>query len=69
MFGFGKRKKGNSSLESTFERISQMLTDDDLQLRILGPQEYSKFKSLTAIDKRHNGGRRIRDIIYEPDPN
>ena len=55
MFGFFKKKSPQRDLESAFKKMESFLTDDDMQMRILGPQKYAHFSSLSAIDKRPNG--------------
>jgi hypothetical protein len=68
MFGFGKKRKEDKALEAAFKRISQALTDDDLQLRFLGPQQYSYFKALSAIDKHPNGEGAFGTSLKNPIP-
>lgn len=68
MFGFGKKKKGDNALNSAFQRISEALVDDDLQIRILGPQQYSYFKSLSAIDQTHNAEGEFGRSLGNPIP-
>jgi hypothetical protein len=47
---FGRKNKERKAVNAILENIALMLSDDEMQLRILGPQQYAVFKSLTAID-------------------
>ena len=51
MFGLFGKKNPQKALEDAFRRMDKMLTDDDLQIRVLGPQGYAHFRSLSAIDQ------------------
>lgn len=67
MFGLFKKKSFQRELEGAFRKMEKLLTDDDMQIRILGPQGYSHFSSLSAIDRRPNGegdfGRSLNNPI------
>lgn len=67
MFGIFKKKSAQRALEGGFQKMERLLTDDDMQIRVLGPQGYSQFRSLTAIDCHPNGegefGRSLKNPI------
>lgn len=53
MFKLFKKDKG-AGHNKAFERISEILTSDDMQIRILGPDVYGRLSALSAIDKVPN---------------
>ena len=68
MFGLGKKAREQRALEDAFRKIDRMLSDDDMQLRILGPHQYSTFKALSAIDKHRDPEGEFGRAIGNPIP-
>lgn len=68
MFGFFKKKNAQRELEVVFQRMERLLTDDDMQIRVLGPQGYSQFRSLIAIDRHPNGDGEFGRSLKNPIP-
>jgi len=68
MFGFGKKRREKAALDSVMEKISLALTDDDFQLRILGPKNYSMFKNMSAIDCHHKAEGEFGRTLSNPIP-
>ena len=67
MVGFFRRKK-DKEVEAIFEKMSLMLGDDDMQIRMLGPKTYSDFKSLTAIDQHRDADGELGISLNNPIP-
>ena len=67
MLGFFKKKTPKVELQNAFQKMEKLLSDDDMQIRILGPQVYAQFRSLTAIDQHPKGegefGRSLKNPI------
>jgi len=68
VFGFGKKRREQAALDSAMEIISRNLTDDDTQIRILGPKNYSIFKNYSAIDSRINAEGEFGRALTNPIP-
>lgn len=68
MFGLGKKRREKAALDSAMEKISRALIDDDFQLRILGPKNYSMFKNLSAIDYHHKAEGEFGRAVSNPIP-
>lgn len=68
MFGFLRRKTSEIQVDAAFEKISLALSDDDFQLRILGPKEYAQFSSLTAIDQHYGAEGEFGTSFTNPIP-
>lgn len=68
MFGFFKKKTEKDELEGVFNKIAALLTDDDMQIRVLGPQAYSQFKNFSAIDRYPDGEGEFGRSLGNPIP-
>lgn len=68
MRGFFRKNPRSASPEAVIQRIGRLLFDDDLQLRALGPQEYSHFSSLSAIDQHPNADGEFGRSVKNPIP-
>lgn len=71
MFGFfKKRNQEQHALHDIFSKMSDVLSNDDLQNRLSGPQMYSYLKALPAYDARPNAGHEgpLGEVRLNPIP-
>ena len=55
-------------MEAAFKKIEQLLTNDDFQIRALGPQLYSEFSSMSGIDQHRNAEGEFGKSFKNPIP-
>ena len=68
MLGFFRKRNPTSTPNSAFEKMHSLLSDDDMQIRVLGPRQYSYFKSLSAIDQHYGREGEFGRALSNPVP-
>ena len=68
MLGIFRKRSPTNTLNSAFEKMHSFLSDDDMQIRVLGPQQYSHFKTLSAIDRHHGREGEFGRSLTNPAP-
>lgn len=68
MFGWFRKKSPARDLQNVFQKLETLLSDDDMQVRVLGPQQYAQFRTFTAIDQYPNAEGEFGQTLDNPIP-